>query len=56
MSKIEEKPIYEKNIYMALLAQQCERYEEMFKYLEELVIKRNKDFSEIINLWLYILY
>jgi 14-3-3 protein epsilon len=37
---------YEKNIYMALLAEQCERYEEMFKYLEELVIKRNKDFSE----------
>ena len=36
---------YEKNLYMALLAQQCARYEEMFKYLEELLIKRNKDFS-----------
>jgi len=30
MSQIEEKPIYEKNVYMALLAQQCGRYKEMF--------------------------
>ena len=45
MSDPETIPKYEKNIYMALLAQQCARYEEMFKYLEDLLIKRNKDFS-----------
>ena len=45
MSDDEKIPKYEKNIYMALLAQQCSRYEEMFKYLEDLLIKRNKDFS-----------
>jgi len=45
MSQIEEKPIYEKNVYMALLAQQCGRYEEMFKFMEDLIIQRNKDFS-----------
>ena len=45
MSDLEKLPKYEKNIYMALLAQQCSRYEEMFKYLEDLVIKRNKDLS-----------
>jgi len=37
---------YEKNIFMALLAQQCSRYEDMFDYLEGLVVQRNKDFSE----------
>lgn len=46
MSDIDKFPKYEKNIYMALLAQQCSRYEEMFKYLEDLLIKRNKDFSK----------
>ena len=45
MSDLEHFPKYEKNIYMALLAQQCSRYEEMFKYLEDILIKRNKDFS-----------
>ena len=45
MSEQEKVPKYEKNIYMALLAQQCGRYEEMLKYLEDLVIQRNKDFS-----------
>jgi 14-3-3 protein epsilon len=45
MSKIEEKPIYEKNIYMALLTHECGRYEEMFKFMEDLVIQRNKDLS-----------
>ena len=44
MSDPEIIPKYEKNIYMALLAQQCARYEEMFKYLEDLLIKRNKIF------------
>lgn len=41
----ENRPKYEKNIYMALLAQQCSRFEEMFKFLEDSVIQRNKDFS-----------
>ena len=37
---------YDKNTYMALLAQQCSRYEEMFTYLENVVIDRNKDLSD----------
>jgi 14-3-3 protein epsilon len=45
MSQIEEKPIYEKNVYMALLAHECGKYEEMFKFMEDLVIQRNKDLS-----------
>lgn len=45
MEKFEEKEVYDKNVYMALLSQQCGKYEEMFKYLEDLVVKRNKDFS-----------
>ena len=45
MSYLENTQKYEKNIYMALLAQQCSRYEEMFKFLEDLLIKRGKDFS-----------
>ena len=45
MSDLETRPKYEKNIYMALLAQQCSRFEEMFKFLEDSVIIRNKDLS-----------
>lgn len=36
---------YPKNLYMAMLSQQCFNYEEMIKYLEKLVQERNKDFS-----------
>ena len=43
MSEQESKPLYEKNIYMALLAQQCSRYKEMFKYFEELIKQREKE-------------
>ena len=43
MSEIEAKPLYEKNIYMALLAQQCHRYKEMFQYFIDLVKQREKE-------------
>ena len=43
MSEKESKPLYEKNIYMALLAQQCSRYKEMFKYFEDLIKQREKE-------------
>ena len=43
MSEPASKPLYEKNIYMALLAQQCSRYEEMFKYFEDLIKQREKE-------------
>lgn len=43
MSIPESKPLYEKNIYMALLAQQCSRYKEMFKFFEELIKQREKE-------------
>ena len=39
----ETKPLYEKNIYMALLAQQCHRYKEMFKYFQDLIKQREKE-------------
>ena len=42
-SEPESKPLYEKNIYMALLAQQCSRYKEMFKYFEDLIKQREKE-------------
>jgi 14-3-3 protein epsilon len=43
----QENPVkYDKNTFLALLAQQCSRYEEMFEYLENVVIQRNKDLSE----------
>ena len=43
MSEKESKPLYEKNIYMALLAQQCSRYKEMFQYFEDLIKQREKE-------------
>ena len=43
MSEFVSKPLYEKNIYMALLAQQCSRYKEMFKYFEDLIKQREKE-------------
>lgn len=36
---------YEKNIYMAMLAQQCSNYREMLDYLEDIVKQRNRDLS-----------
>ena len=43
MAEPELKPLYEKNIYMALLAQQCSRYKEMFNYFEDLIKQRVKE-------------
>ena len=43
MSEPESKPLYEKNIYMALLAQQCSRYKEMFSYFLDLIKQREKE-------------
>ena len=43
MSELEAKPLYEKNIYMALLAQQCSRYKEMFQYFVDLIKQREKE-------------
>ena len=43
MSEPETKPFYEKNIYMALLAQQCSRYKEMFQYFLDLIKQREKE-------------
>ena len=43
MSEPESKPLYEKNIYMALLAQQCSRYKEMFTYFLDLIKQREKE-------------
>ena len=43
MSEPENKPLYEKNIYMALLAQQCSRYKEMFTFFLDLIKQREKE-------------
>ena len=36
---------YEKNIYLAMLAEQCNRFEEMVTFLEELLSSRDKDLN-----------
>ena len=36
---------YEKNIYMAMLAEQCNRFEEMSDFMEELLNTREKDLN-----------
>ena len=36
---------YEKNLYMAMLSEQCHRYDEMVNYLEEMIKTRDKDIS-----------
>ena len=36
---------YEKNVYIAMLAEQCSRFEEMIEYLEDMLINREKDLS-----------
>ncbi len=36
---------YEKNIYMAMLAEQCNRFEEMVEFLETMVSKRDNDLN-----------
>lgn len=36
---------YEKNVYMAMLAEQCNRFEEMVEFLEEMLKGRDKDLN-----------
>jgi 14-3-3 protein epsilon len=36
---------YEKNVYMAMLAEQCNRFEEMVEFLEEMLKNRDKDLN-----------
>lgn len=36
---------YEKNVYMAMLAEQCNRFEEMVEFLEEMLKSRDKDLT-----------
>ena len=36
---------YEKNIYLAMLAEQCNRFEEMVTFLEDLLSSRDKDLN-----------
>ncbi len=36
---------YEKNVYLAMLAEQCNRYEEMSEFLEDLLKSRHKDLN-----------
>ena len=36
---------YEKNVYMAMLAEQCNRFEEMTAFLEDMLKSREKDLN-----------
>ena len=36
---------YEKNVYLAMLAEQCNRFEEMVQFLEDMLKSRDKDLS-----------
>ena len=36
-TKVEMTDKYEKQVYLAMLAEQCSRYEDMMKFLEEMV-------------------
>ena len=36
---------FEKQIYLAMLAEQCSRYEDMMNFLEEMVQKKSSDLS-----------
>lgn len=36
---------YEKNVYMAMLAEQCSRFEEMISFLEDMLKARDKDLN-----------
>ena len=36
---------YEKNVYLAMLAEQCNRFEEMSEFLEQMVKTREKDLN-----------
>ena len=36
---------YEENIYLAMLAEQCNRFDEMVQFLEDMLKSREKDLS-----------
>ena len=36
---------YEKQVYLAMLAEQCSRFEDMMEFLEEMVISKKEDLS-----------
>ena len=36
---------YEKNIYLAMLAEQCNRFDEMVQFLEDMLKSRDEDLS-----------
>ena len=36
---------YEKNVYLAMLAEQCNRFTEMVNFLEDMVRSRDKDLN-----------
>ena len=36
---------YEKNVYLAMLAEQCNRFNEMVHFLEDMVRSRDKDLN-----------
>jgi 14-3-3 protein epsilon len=36
---------YEKQVYLAMLAEQCSRYEDMMGFLEEMVKSKSEDLS-----------
>jgi 14-3-3 protein epsilon len=36
---------YEKNVYIAMLAEQCNRFEEMIEFLEDMLKSRDKDLT-----------
>ena len=36
---------YEKNVYLAMLAEQCRRFKEMVEFLEDMVKQRDKDLN-----------
>ena len=36
---------YEKNIYLAMLAEQCNRFDEMVQFLEDMLKSIDKDLS-----------
>ncbi len=36
---------YEKNVYLAMLAEQCNRFNEMVQFLEDMVRSRDKDLN-----------
>ena len=37
---------FDRNMYMALLSDQCQRYEEMIKNIEDMIKTRDKDISQ----------